>query len=564
MIYSNIVKKDKLREVQLATLEVIKDALLCSFGPMGSNTASKKENALTKYTKDGHTILGTLMFKGPIEFSVKEDLEELTRYIVKTVGDGTTSAIILSALIFKGIVDMESKVAPFVIIEDFKKSVAKIVEKINAAKKIATVDDIYKIAMISTNGNEEVSANLKTIYEDYGMEVFIDVNISNTADSLLKVYDGMTLEAGYADNCFINDKAKGVSNIRNPKVYVFEDPIDTPEMISLFDAIIANNILKPYNTNKPETIVPTVILTTKLSRDMSTYMDKLAEHMYSIEDYKERPPFLLVSNIYHHAEFLDIAKLCGAKIIKKYLDPKIQAIDIAAGAAPIPTTVAAFGGSCEMVEADINKTKFINPLRMKNEDGSNSIIFNSMVEFLEAELKNAVTEGEDSTVIGGLKRRINSLKANMVEYLVGGVAMSDRDSLRDLVEDAVLNCRSAAKDGFGHGANFEGFIASCKVMAHNGSDIDKIINKAYFDLSALLYNTYTNDIKKAEQLVCDSNNDYDCPFNLRTGYFDGEVLTSINSDIVVLETISKIVTLMFTCNQFICPTPLHNVYMTVG
>ena len=138
MIFSNVVKKDELRQVQLETLETIKEALTCSFGPMGSNTAIKKDNMLNKYSKDGHTILSNLMFKGTIEQSVKDDLEDLTRHIVKTVGDGTTSAIILSAIIFKGLHELKTDASPYEIIRTFKDCVEEIVEEIRSNAKEAT------------------------------------------------------------------------------------------------------------------------------------------------------------------------------------------------------------------------------------------------------------------------------------------------------------------------------------------------------------------------------------------------------------------------------------------
>ena len=39
------------------------------------------------------------------------------------------------------------------------------------------------------------------------------------------------------------------------------------------------------------------------------------------------------------------------------------------------------------------------------------------------------------------------------------------------------------------------------------------------------------------------------------------VISSIKSDIAILETIDKILTLMFTCNQYLVPTPAHNIYL---
>ena len=38
MVYSNVVPEASLRRVQLETMEVLKDTLLKTFGPFGSNT----------------------------------------------------------------------------------------------------------------------------------------------------------------------------------------------------------------------------------------------------------------------------------------------------------------------------------------------------------------------------------------------------------------------------------------------------------------------------------------------------------------------------------------------
>ena len=41
---------------------------------------------------------------------------------------------------------------------------------------------------------------------------------------------------------------------------------------------------------------------------------------------------------------------------------------------------------------------------------------------------------------------------------------------------------------------------------------------------------------------------------------DGNVLSSIMTDVVVLDSISKLLTLLFTCNQFLVEKPQENVY----
>jgi len=565
MINTNIVEKNVLRLVQKETLEILKDSLKNSFGPMGSYTAIKKGDITTKYTKDGHTILKDINFTRPIEFTVKEDLVDLTRHIVLNVGDGTTSATILSSIIFNKLMELEknSGISPAILVDTFKDTVRKICSEIRTHKNEPTPEDMYKIAYISTNGNKKVSNTIKDIYDEFGMGVFIDVTISNTSDSMIKIYDGMTLESGFGDNCFINNSEKGISRVRNPHIYVFEDPIDTPEMVAFLEKIILDNIVIPYQ--RQDTIqdaVPTVILTPKLSRDTTSYLNYVAEFMVKLPD-SAKPPLLIISNIYNQEQYMDIAQMCGAKVIKKYIDPRLQEKDIQSGLAPTPETIHQFSGFCELVEADVNKSKFINPERMYNEDGTESDLFIGLVNYLEAELKSAKDNGEDVNVTGNLKRRINSLKSNMVEYLVGGVAMSDRDSLRDLVEDAVLNCRSAAQDGFGYGANFEGLRASKKLLDNNNGSVDTVMNniiyESYVEISKILYETI-NTKENAEELVKESL-ERQTPYNIVTKSFDNSVLSSIQSDIVVLDTISKIITLIVTCNQYLCQTPAHANYL---
>lgn len=558
MIISNVVNKNTMREIQSDTLNVLKDSLMNSFGPMGSNTIIYKDNMLTKYSKDGHTILSNIQFQDVIEKSVKADLEDITRHIVKNIGDGTTSSVILSSIIFEKLKNIEAKgnVRPYHIIKEFKNAVNDLKEEISSCAQEFTSQTAYDITYISTNGNEEVSENIRKIYETYGKDVFVDVSISNTNESYLKTYDGMTLEIGYSDTAYINDSKKGVCNLRSPQIFSFEDPIDTPEMIQLFDAIVQQNIMNAYQglSDRP---IPTVILAPTLSRDMSSYMSKLIEFMYRFEDETTKPPFLLITNIHQREQFSDISRLCGCKPIKKYINADQQKLDIEQGLAATPETVLSFAGKADIVESDLSKTKFVNPKLMHDENGELSTMFNTLVNFLESELNKAYEENEDVQFTGTLKRRINSLKANMVEYLVGGVSASDRDSLRDLVEDSVLNCRAAARHGVGYGANFEGLRAAYKFK--DKGETYRIIYEAYKELVSILYSTSMSE-DKVNEAVLDSLA-IGKPCNLRTEEFDGKVLCSITTDSVILDAISQIITLMFTSNQFLTPTPVHNKYL---
>ena len=571
-LFTNIVSKDSLRKVQLDTMETLKEALAKSFGPYGSNTIIYKENALPRYTKDGHTILNSIQFSGEIEKSVLADIEEETRTQAIKIGDSTTSITILSAIIFKALSEYEKNhpdKTPAQIVKTFKNVTEEICEEIKKHGRETTVDDVYSIALISTNGDEKLAKMLKDIYEEFGLDVYIDVKASMNGTTYLKEINGMTMDCGFLDPTLINDPGKNACVISNPRIYAFKDPIDTMEMGAFLDSILYKNIIKPIKDQDVESMVPTVIMAPRISRDYSAFMDQLMQSMASAPA-ANRGWLNIITDIQScdMEQFEDICDLCGCKYIKKYLDPEIQKEDIEKGYAPTPETINNFSGTADKVISDANKTTFINPLNMYKEDGSNSLLLDQRLDYLERQIKRLEVEGNNTTDIYTLKKRLNSLKGKMVEIYIGGVTVADRDAERDLLEDAVLNCRSAALNGVGYAANFEGLRASNEVFykyaekpESDENIISGIIFNAYDEITRLLYSTIPNkDDYDLDKMILDSLTVKYCPYNIATDEYDGKVLTSIDTDICTLTTISKIITLMATSNQFILPSLNINKY----
>ena len=235
-----------------------------------------------------------------------------------------------------------------------------------------------------------------------------------------------------------------------------------------------------------------------------------------------------------------------------------------------------FYGTAAEVEADSVTTKFIDPDLMYEHDDNGHIVvvdgnvkysktFQNIVNFLEAEYKSMSAQGGNAGVLGSLKRQLNAIRSNMVELFIGGISISDRDSLRDLVEDAVLNTRSAAKNGVGYGANTMGFYVTEKLLEEFDDDDDEkyrtmigIINDAYHNTIKALYSTVINpvtDNDKLERIILGIIDNGGKPWNINTGEYDERVLTSIESEPAILHTIAKIITIMFTANQAILQAP---------
>lgn len=588
---SNIVPKNVLREVQLETIERIANALANSYGPSGSTTLIRKGDdvkgsGVTAYTKDGHSILGAIKFNKPIEMSILDDLKDITRNTVKTVGDGTTSAVILSYEIFRALNEIISDHANFTekaVVAELQKVVKDITTIIENSKQKPTIDKIYQIALTSTDGNEEVANSIREIYEQFGLGVYIDVGISNTTNHMVKTYEGLTIDGGYFNPCFINRAKDAVSELQNPNIYIFEDPIDNNYTLNLCYKIVEQNLIAPltkYNTlvqqgNQAEAdavianeLKATAIITPTFGRDIRSQMDSIID-MMSSSKIEQRAPLTIITGMTDVDRLADLAAMTGAKTIKKYVDPEVQKSDVEKGIAPTLDNVATeFGGKAELLVADTKTTKVINPELMFDTDEEGKRVFsseyNNLLASLEAQLAQLDTVKESATEVNVLRRRIQSLKCNMVDYLIGGVSYTDRDALKDAVEDAVLNCRSAAKEGIGYAANFEGLRAAYEVaeVTSNLSPIREAVSnavyKAYANTVARIYVDYmaVEDIEQDDLIktLIERNKPIDVTGN------DREVLSSIKTDPTTLQAIVDIVGLMFKTNQFLCPIPDMNTY----
>ena len=578
---SNLVERGQLREVQLNTLKKINDVISNTAGPFGSYTMIMHNDRLTEYTKDGHKVLSNFKFFRPLEASVHDELLGITEYVIKKVGDGTTTACQLSYYIYNELCRMSNKwekqgVAPYSIISIFQSIVNTLIRIIKNNGRELEIEDIKDICLISTNGNKMVAEDISNIYKQFGKDVYINIGTSNTESSILKTYDGIILNKGFSSPSFINTSENTVE-IRNPRIYYFPDPVDTPEMIKLFMTIFTENIFMPYQNRSGE-YIPTVIMMPSISQDAVSSLNDIEKIFYAFDQAKrtdEKPPFCIITGINDRVDNIgDIVTLCGCPLIKKYINPDLLKEDIEKGLAPSDENVTEFYGTADMVTIDIDKMKITNPQEMfdreapVNPDGSmkTSSTYDALVSFLEKQIEIASKDKNNIETLTILKKRLHNLTANFVEYLIGGISAADRDNVRDLVEDAVLNCRSAAEHGVGYGAGFEGLMAALEYKdgferkSSIKDDILDIIINSYKNIIMNLYKSaYSEDV--AEMLL-DESIEKDRVYNLREKSFDKEqVLCSIETDIAILESISRIITIMYTSNQAMLVDPTQNVYI---
>jgi hypothetical protein len=126
--------------------------------------------------------------------------------------------------------------------------------------------------------------------------------------------------------------------------------------------------------------------------------------------------------------------------------------------------------------------------------------------------------------------------------------------------------------GVGYAANYMGLSKSFEVASkYANSDEDDIIKDiatsifaSYVDAAYILYGTVCLDKDIVEAFIYSSiNKGY--PYDISTGVLDENdngknILCSIMLDVNILDTLSKIITMMVTCNQALLQGSNLNIY----
>ncbi|MBO5704902.1 MAG: hypothetical protein J6R99_02700 [Alphaproteobacteria bacterium] len=184
-----------------------------TLGPNGKLVAITTENPVTKtaetiLTKDGYKVSQSLKSQDAGTNFVRQ----VCKRQVREVGDGTTSvAVLLAHLIWYPLRDLLELEKQIPLLRDYLDRVAE--------KKIDR-DVLYKLAMVSSNGDEKISDAVATVVNRNGKDGHYIVEERDQDGISIEQIRGYVLDAGYTSQAFVNTKT-GVEMV-NPVVFVKE------------------------------------------------------------------------------------------------------------------------------------------------------------------------------------------------------------------------------------------------------------------------------------------------------------------------------------------------------
>lgn len=230
-----LFKKKALNKI-LKGLDITADAVISTLGPKGRNVMLS-DSILPHITNDGHTVANSI--------SLEDPFEDLGCWLVKNtcaqtnedVGDATTTtAALLKKAVHKSLKRNES---PVMIKNSLQEACKKVVEKLKDLSKPIELEDIRKVALISSE-NEEIADIVSEVITKVGKEGVVVVEESRTYQTSYEIQEGYELNAGFTSPYFANDKTSTKAEYENIPVLCSQKKISTIQDIKpLFDQLDA-------------------------------------------------------------------------------------------------------------------------------------------------------------------------------------------------------------------------------------------------------------------------------------------------------------------------------------
>lgn len=208
----NIIPQEEFEELVTEVFGVIATNISRSLGPLGSS-ATILNGMMTEATKDGYSILSNYRFNNKYKRLVLNLIKAPCTKMNNTVGDGTTTVIALTNALFQRYRNQEKSLyslyrLPRELTKCLDSVVEEIIEQIQKRAQAldpTDYDKVFNLAYVVSNGNKEVSSQIAKVYAESKSPV-IKLKDSPTNRSYIEAVDGFSFPANAIDSIYVTNE----------------------------------------------------------------------------------------------------------------------------------------------------------------------------------------------------------------------------------------------------------------------------------------------------------------------------------------------------------------------
>src|SRR5271156_831866 len=240
MSAKEIVYTEQARNLILAGVNALADAVKVTLGPKGRNVVLDKSFGAPRITKDGVTVAKEIELENKFENMGAQMVREVASKTSDVAGDGTTTATVLAQAIYReGSKLVAAGHNPMEIKRGIDKAVEAIVGQLKTmAKQTKDPKEIAQVGAISANGDKEIGDKLAEAMEKVGKEGVITVEESKTAETILEVVEGMQFDRGYLSPYFVTDPERMEAALEDAYILISEKKISNmKDLLPVLEAL---------------------------------------------------------------------------------------------------------------------------------------------------------------------------------------------------------------------------------------------------------------------------------------------------------------------------------------
>lgn len=208
----NIIPQEEFEELVTEVFGVIATNISRSLGPLGSS-ATILNGMMTEATKDGYSILSNYRFNNKYKRLVLNLIKAPCTKMNNTVGDGTTTVIALTNALFQRYRNQEKSLyslyrLPRELTKCLDSVVEEIIERIQKRAQPldpTDYDKVFNLAYVVSNGNKEVSSQIAKVYAESKSPV-IKLKDSPTNRSYIEAVEGFSFPANAIDSIYVTNE----------------------------------------------------------------------------------------------------------------------------------------------------------------------------------------------------------------------------------------------------------------------------------------------------------------------------------------------------------------------
>lgn len=550
----NVIDKSQYKERVLGVFNQVSSSLETTLGPCGGPTTISTF-ADMHITKDGWSVIKNIYFKDKINNDICKMLLDIAAQVVIKVGDGSTSSIVAANALLKNLEELQlvSKLRSRDLENLITNCVNNLTDKIkeNSTKidknEGTTLEEIYNLALISTNGDNAVAKLIQEIYLQTGNST-IEYLQSKTNETHSEIVEGFKSQISYLDDIYINNDER-TCNIDNPVLLMFDHKIGTEHYAHFIQPAIQSAL----QSNRRLVVI-------------APYYDNfLLEQIKKVanSEFKSMGITSVVyarSSMYNNAaqtQYNDFSMMAGATMITEaFLREAYEKTEKGEPAIELADII----GEVEKISIG-TKTSLIQGFYKRDENMYQLILNSATASARNIEIQN-LERNIVTTEVYDSKQRVARLRGKIGIIHVGGNSTLAKVSNKDLVEDAVKACESAYNHGYNIGGNLVIPIYATELMDNTTSEEEKLIYKIFIDsfrevFKKVLKNKFNciddkdDDIEKIIDNCITERTCYD----LTTEQYSSSIINSCLTDIEILKAATSILIMIVSSNQYIAIMP---------